>query len=190
MGPVRRCRGTNERVVTTYSRPLGALGVVETLIGGWRTRDSALAPFSNQRMCPRQRGRAHVSAGTVVTPEQLHGRWAMGCPQSRTESAEPSGWGSSRAVVGWWLASDGHWYPPQLHPDSSVTRLVTIDPDPVTGRWVVRWLGSDGKWYAPQDHPDFCVAETVIEEPDPPRSTGWWLASDGNWYAPELHPDA
>jgi hypothetical protein len=120
-----------------------------------------------------------MSAGTVVTPEQLpDGGYGRGCP--------PIGSG----VAGWWLASDGRWYPPQLHPDSSGTRWVAIDVDPLTRRWAMRWLASDGRWYAPQEHPDLCVAAPVTQELDPSPRAGWWLASDGNWYAPERHPDA
>jgi hypothetical protein len=42
---------------------------------------------------------------------------------------------------GWWLASDGNWYPPETHPDA---------PIPGSG-W---WLASDGNWYPPETHPD------------------------------------
>jgi hypothetical protein len=58
---------------------------------------------------------------------------------------------------GWWLASDGKWYPPK-----------EADQPPAPG-W---WLASDGKWYPPK-------------ESDQPPGPGWWLASDGKWYAPE-----
>jgi diguanylate cyclase len=43
--------------------------------------------------------------------------------------------------AGWWLASDGKWYPPHLHPGYSES--------PGTG-W---WQASDGRWYPPQAHP-------------------------------------
>lgn len=43
--------------------------------------------------------------------------------------------------AGWWLASDGKWYPPHLHPGYSTS--------PGTG-W---WQASDGRWYPPQAHP-------------------------------------
>jgi hypothetical protein len=58
---------------------------------------------------------------------------------------------------GWWLASDGKWYPP---------REAEAAPGP---GW---WLASDGKWYPPRE------AEAA---PGP----GWWLASDGKWYPPQ-----
>lgn len=62
---------------------------------------------------------------------------------------------------GWWLASDGKWYPPNDGGEAP-------GPD-----W---WLASDGKWYPP----------VRSERPGP----GWWLASDGKWYAPESRPNA
>ncbi len=49
----------------------------------------------------------------------------------------------------WWLASDGKWYPPHLHPDAEGTnRAVRGDPPP---GW---WLASDGRWYPPDLHPE------------------------------------
>jgi hypothetical protein len=59
--------------------------------------------------------------------------------------------------AGWWLASDGKWYPPS-----------EADRPPAPG-W---WIAADGKWYPPKE---------ADESPGP----GWWLASDGKWYAPE-----
>jgi hypothetical protein len=61
---------------------------------------------------------------------------------------------------GWWLASDGKWYPPR---DESQA--------PAPG-W---WLASDGKWYPP------------MESEEPPEAD-WWLASDGKWYPPDRKP--
>jgi diguanylate cyclase len=43
---------------------------------------------------------------------------------------------------GWWLASDGKWYPPHLHPGH---RGMTTEPT-----W---WRASDGNWYPPELHP-------------------------------------
>ncbi len=63
---------------------------------------------------------------------------------------------------GWWLASDGKWYPPN-------------EPEAAPGPgW---WLASDGRWYPPREH----------EQPPAP---GWWLASDGKWYPPQTPPPA
>jgi hypothetical protein len=49
---------------------------------------------------------------------------------------------------GWWLASDGNWYPPETHPDAT----------PVGPGW---WVASDGNWYPPETHPDAAPAESV-----------------------------
>lgn len=43
---------------------------------------------------------------------------------------------------GWWLASDGRWYPPHLHPGH---RGKATEPT-----W---WRASDGNWYPPELHP-------------------------------------
>ncbi len=46
---------------------------------------------------------------------------------------------------GWWLASDGKWYPPHLHPSHPATSTPEKS-------W---WLASDGKWYPPETHPGY-----------------------------------
>src|SRR5580692_1772022 len=43
---------------------------------------------------------------------------------------------------GWWLASDGKWYAPELHPDYK---------SPSAAGW---WQASDGGWYPPEQRPD------------------------------------
>ena len=59
------------------------------------------------------------------------------------------------AGEGWWLASDGQWYPPVVaDADATVVEPSSVEP-------------SSAK-------PDPTVAPAA----------GWWLASDGNWYAP------
>ena len=68
---------------------------------------------------------------------------------------------------GWWMASDGEWYPPEDQPEATV--------DQATG-W---WMASDGEWYPPDEEPG--------DDAHPP---GWWIADDGTWYPPEAHPDA
>ncbi len=47
---------------------------------------------------------------------------------------------------GWWIASDGKWYAPELHPDR---QRPAVEEEPPPG-W---WLASDGLWYPPEDHP-------------------------------------
>ena len=65
---------------------------------------------------------------------------------------------------GYWLASDGNWYPPGAGNQQA--------PAPTHGYW----LASDGNWYPPQ----------VGDQRSPVRSDGYWLASDGNWYPPQV----
>ena len=48
---------------------------------------------------------------------------------------------------GWWLASDGKWYAPELHPGLRGHRL--------SPGW---WQASDGSWYPPEQHPDAVMA--------------------------------
>ncbi len=62
--------------------------------------------------------------------------------------------------AGWWLASDGRWYPPEQHPAA-----------------------------APPAQPAVVAQPQVAQQPQPP-GPGWWLASDGRWYPPEQHPSA
>jgi len=51
---------------------------------------------------------------------------------------------------GWWLASDGKWYPPHLHPNATKPESATPGS----------WQASDGKWYPPELHPSY-TAERV-----------------------------
>jgi hypothetical protein len=46
---------------------------------------------------------------------------------------------------GWWLASDGKWYAPELRPA----------PPPSTAPGPGWWAASDGRWYAPELHPEY-----------------------------------
>lgn len=55
---------------------------------------------------------------------------------------------------GWWLASDGKWYPPETTPTVTPPTPPTSAPQP----------GAPGIGGAP--------------------APGWWLASDGKWYPP------
>jgi hypothetical protein len=64
-------------------------------------------------------------------------------PSSNSQNVvpEPGPTPSPSPGPGWWLASDGHWYPPETHPDAPIPGL----------GW---WLASDGHWYPPETHPD------------------------------------
>jgi len=59
---------------------------------------------------------------------------------------------------GWWIASDGKWYPADAHPDARAKQPPPVDPNiaPAEG-W---WKASDGNWYAPELHPDNIAAVT------------------------------
>ena len=81
---------------------------------------------------------------------------------------------------GWWIASDGKWYPPQQHPDYRPP----APPQPPT--------------QAAQPPPSAPIAPTVPVSPRPSvaphvsdvsQGPGWWIASDGRWYPPERHPN-
>jgi len=70
---------------------------------------------------------------------------------------------------GWWLASDGKWYPPQLR-DTVKDRLVSPSGADESGGpgW---WLASDGKWYPPALHPDAKDrASQARSQPSEPKS--------------------
>src|ERR1035438_7535311 len=56
---------------------------------------------------------------------------------------------------GWWLASDGKWYPPQPEV-APPPPLAPIPPTPI-----------------------------VLGAAAAPQGPGWWQASDGNWYPPQ-----
>jgi hypothetical protein len=50
---------------------------------------------------------------------------------------------------GWWIASDGNWYPPAAHPDALAQPFPPADDGPPLEGW---WKASDGNWYAPELH--------------------------------------
>ncbi len=58
---------------------------------------------------------------------------AVGYLRSEMSDAAPQ--------AGWWMASDGRWYPPEQHPSRNTA--------PQAG-W---WMASDGRWYPPEQHP-------------------------------------
>ena len=50
---------------------------------------------------------------------------------------------------GWWQASDGKWYAPELHENAQPPPPTITDTPPGPGYW----KASDGKWYPPELHP-------------------------------------
>lgn len=63
---------------------------------------------------------------------------------------------------GWWVASDGRWYPPQ--PDGSATTTTQTD--------------------VPGSTPYQGVDPTASDGSADPQGPDWWRASDGRWYPP------
>lgn len=112
---------------------------------------------------------------------------------------------------GWWLASDGKWYPPQPGPTATPPTEVVEGAGQVQGTpaapgadssqgpgW---WQASDDKWYPPQ--PGAMAMQPAAVQPATPVTgtsaapgadsspgPGWWLASDGKWYPPQPDPIA
>ncbi|MGA8681792.1 MAG: hypothetical protein WB592_15030, partial [Acidimicrobiales bacterium] len=64
---------------------------------------------------------------------------------------------------GWWIASDGKWYPANAHPDAPTQQSPVSESDlPPAEGW---WKASDGNWYAPELHPDNIAAITLSRPP-------------------------
>ena len=83
---------------------------------------------------------------------------------------------------GWWLASDGNWYPPEPRAEAEVNGQSPPEAPPSPGPgW---WLASDLNWYPPETAPD----GQPLHEAPPSPGPGWWLASDLNWYPLESAP--
>jgi hypothetical protein len=62
---------------------------------------------------------------------------------------------------GWWVASDGKWYPPeQAHPDQAQSQAPS--PAPVAAPVAPSPVGAEA-----------------------PQGPGWWQATDGRWYPPQ-----
>jgi hypothetical protein len=93
---------------------------------------------------------------------------------------------------GWWMASDGKWYPPELRRTEEQGQ-----PDQVS-------LPSFASFLAQRNQAGVGTAPAMTPRQGSPLTTasgqgltdmssaqpgpGWWLASDGSWYSPELHP--
>lgn len=67
---------------------------------------------------------------------------AFGACEEGSASGRTTAMSDTSRDPGWWLASDGRWYPPETHSDYE--RAATQTP-PGPG-WRVAW---DGKWYPP-----------------------------------------
>jgi hypothetical protein len=96
--------------------------------------------------------------------------------------------------TGWWQASDGKWYPPELHPDAQAAAQAAAPVYAVAPAYEPTPLPeqqAEPAAYPPQADASPAQAVQQVSYPQPqPAGPGWWQASDGNWYPPELHPDA
>jgi hypothetical protein len=161
------------------------------------------------------RRQAHVEIDTRVDTRANGAAPGPAQAQLTYGQAAPSG---QPAPAGWWLASDGNWYPPELaspgpepapvvepapimvappatppvaqEPPVAPPVTQPAEPTPPPG-W---WLASDGNWYPPElaspapAESSAHVVPPVSQPAEPTPPPGWWLASDGNWYPPELAP--
>jgi len=89
---------------------------------------------------------------------------------------------------GWWIASDGKWYPAESHPDAA-TRSLEQDASAPDANVPVPNGGT------PLGNMPLASSQATSSQApnagasDMPPALGWWKAADGNWYAPEFHPD-
>jgi len=147
---------------------------------------------------------------SAVVAEGVADAGPQGAQWLRAE-ADPSP--ATAPAPGWWLASDGNWYPPE--PDAAPVPSApspapgdspwvsneqaqwTPDPSPATAPAPGWWLASDGNWYPPEQRTDAPTDSPVVIDSRMPAGlghangspvSGWWLASDGNWYPPEPNP--
>ena len=71
---------------------------------------------------------------------------------------------------GWWVASDGKWYPPETHPDA---QAAAGPPQP---GW---WIASDGNWYPQETRPDAEVPLSAVSPAGPSDPVGDLLSTFG-----------
>ena len=116
--------------------------------------------------------------------------------------------------AGWWLASDGKWYPPELAPpppppppppqqvnpaSARAQSLASATGDsaqtssqpaaeagtlPSTGILPPTTAGTMPRNGAPASG----ATPPQVLKSDLPQGEEWWQGTDGNWYAPEVHP--
>ena len=111
---------------------------------------------------------------------------------------------------GWWIASDGRWYPPEQHPNyvaplrsaAPVTQVpAAVTTPPISLPVAPPTTTGSASSSPPQTPPVPSQAVRVPgvatmpatsngAAPGDQRGPDWWQASDGNWYPPQLHPSA
>ena len=81
--------------------------------------------------------------------------------------------------LGWWLASDGNWYPPETAPDAAQP-LPAPQPSPGPG-W---WLASDMNWYPPELAPEPGAGAPQDSDPTFPAPEESRSGTEGSTRAP------
>jgi carbonic anhydrase/acetyltransferase-like protein (isoleucine patch superfamily) len=90
---------------------------------------------------------------------------------------------------GWWVASDGEWYPPETHPDrraasSALTHQAVPDADE---SW---WQAPDGESYPAVGHPNGTAASSGLNsQAVPDADERWWRTNDDESYPSGTHPN-
>ena len=153
----------------------------------WRTWPPDCRPWpvsgpfgGTDQMSETQAGGRHLKAG--------HGAHEAPAPPASEKRYASTGSQTGAPVAGWWLASDGKWYPPAeglevtSPADRNPTGPATAQPGP---DW---WLASDLKWYGPDFPPDVAPLAPPLAAlgsgrgGSPPaaassRGSGSWLAA-------------
>ena len=110
--------------------------------------------------------------------------------------------------AGWWLDSDGKWYPPELAPSlrppppppqqqqqqqqqqTGQAAALAQRPASITPHWAPT---SSQPSTEAGTMPTKCAAHTdtmpqIALVSDASQGQGWWEGMDGKWYAPEVYP--
>ena len=66
---------------------------------------------------------------------------------------------------GWFLATDGKWYPPERHPNYAAP---APPPPPDSAPGPGFWMATDGQWYPPERHPNYVAPPS--SSPVPPST--------------------
>lgn len=82
---------------------------------------------------------------------------------------------------GWWIASDGRWYPPENLPLPAFRSQAPRSPGPPGS-----WLASNGQWYQPEMHPSAPAQITIHQQLTAPLSGQSTRPGSGNEEIPTL----
>lgn len=100
-----------------------------------------------------------VQPGDPLLWRSYGGAVVHGAPWPGAAAAAPGAPGP-----GWWLASDGNWYPPTGAPMAAPPPPPPAVPGAPGPGW---WLASDGQWYPPTDGAPVAAASPEAPRPDP-----------------------